>query len=157
MNSGIFRMTGVLEDEDHDSARVMLMVHDLKPPFLDGNIAYTTQMSQIQVVKDPLSDMAILAKKGSTVVKELRERNERQRAKQKEDGEAERLKKLFEKKEGEKEVSDVKLNQDGEADYKDGAKFSSLLSGKRVAATDFSRNKTLKQQREMLPVYEVRE
>lgn len=53
----------------------MLMVHDLKPPFLDGNTVYTTQICQIQVVKDPLSDMAILSKKGSTVVKEYRERN----------------------------------------------------------------------------------
>jgi pre-mRNA-splicing factor ATP-dependent RNA helicase DHX38/PRP16 len=60
------------------------MVHDLKPPFLDGNTVYTTQMSEIQVVKDPLSDMAILAKKGSTVVKELRERNERDKVKEKE-------------------------------------------------------------------------
>lgn len=48
------------------------------------------------------------------------------------------------------------MNQDGEVDYKDGAKFSDLLNGKRVAATDFSRNKTFKQQREMLPVFEVR-
>ena len=51
----------------------------------------------------------------------------------------------------------MKLNKDGELDYKDGATFSSLLGGKRVAATDFSRNKTLKEQREMLPVYEVRD
>jgi pre-mRNA-splicing factor ATP-dependent RNA helicase DHX38/PRP16 len=58
-------------DEGED-ARVMLMVHDLRPPFLDGDTIYTTQMSQIQVVKDPLSDMAILAKKGSTVVKDYR-------------------------------------------------------------------------------------
>ena len=50
----------------------MLMVHDLKPPFLDGNTVYTTQINAIQVVKDPLSDMAILAKKGSAVVKEYR-------------------------------------------------------------------------------------
>ena len=62
----------------------MLLVHDLKPPFLDGNTVYTTQSSQIQVVKDPLSDMAILAKKGSVVLKEYREKNERQRVKQKE-------------------------------------------------------------------------
>ena len=51
----------------------------------------------------------------------------------------------------------MKMNQDGEVDYKDGAKFSDLLNGKKVAATDFSKNKTLKQQREMLPIYEVRE
>lgn len=91
-------MTGGENDEDHDEARVMLMVHDLKPPFLDGNTVYTTQMSEIQVVKDPLSDMAILAKKGSTVVKELRERNERDKVKEKEAAENVRLKELFDKK-----------------------------------------------------------
>jgi pre-mRNA-splicing factor ATP-dependent RNA helicase DHX38/PRP16 len=53
------------------------MVHDLKPPFLDGRIQYSTQMGAIQVVKDQNSDMAILAKKGSVVVKEFRERTER--------------------------------------------------------------------------------
>jgi pre-mRNA-splicing factor ATP-dependent RNA helicase DHX38/PRP16 len=51
------------------------MVHDLKPPFLDGNTQYSTNMEAIEIVKDPNSDMAILAKKGSVVVKELRERN----------------------------------------------------------------------------------
>jgi pre-mRNA-splicing factor ATP-dependent RNA helicase DHX38/PRP16 len=76
----------------------MLMVHDLKPPFLDGNTVYTTQTSQIQVVKDPLSDMANLAKKGSAVVKDYRERNERKTIKQKDEQDNERLKKMFEKK-----------------------------------------------------------
>ncbi len=74
------------------------MVHDLKPPFLDGNTVYTTQTSQIQVVKDPLSDMANLAKKGSAVVKDYRERNERKTIKQKDEQDNERLKKMFEKK-----------------------------------------------------------
>lgn len=79
----------------------MLMVHDLKPPFLDGNTVYTTQTSQIQVVKDPLADMAILAKKGSAVVKDYRERNERQKTKQKDEADNERLKNLFAKKKAE--------------------------------------------------------
>lgn len=51
----------------------------------------------------------------------------------------------------------MKVNNDGEVDYKESAKFSSLLSGKKTAATDFSKNKTLKEQREMLPVFEVRD
>ena len=55
------------------------MIHDLKPPFLDGNTQFSTQMETIQVVKDPNSDMALLARKGSAVVKELRDRNERSR------------------------------------------------------------------------------
>lgn len=66
-------MTGPnYEDEDEEENRVILMVHDLKPPFLDGRTQYSTQMGAIQVVKDPNSDMAILAKKGSAVVKEFR-------------------------------------------------------------------------------------
>jgi pre-mRNA-splicing factor ATP-dependent RNA helicase DHX38/PRP16 len=78
--------------------------------------------------------------------------------KAKEEQDNERLKKLFTKAEGTVEkVDDVKVNKDGEVDYKDGAKFSTLLSGKQVKATDFSRNKTFKEQREMLPVFEVRE
>ena len=77
------------------------MVHDLKPPFLDGNTKFTSQMGAIQVVKDQNSDMAILAKKGSNVIKELRERNERQRIKNKEEKDNERLKNLFSKTEQE--------------------------------------------------------
>lgn len=45
------------------------MVHDLKPPFLDGQTQFSTNIGTIQVVKDPNSDMALLAKKGSIVVK----------------------------------------------------------------------------------------
>ena len=48
------------------------MVHDLKRPFLDGNTQFSAQMETIQVVKESNSDMALLAKKGSMVVKELR-------------------------------------------------------------------------------------
>jgi pre-mRNA-splicing factor ATP-dependent RNA helicase DHX38/PRP16 len=48
------------------------MVHDFKPPFLDGKTQFSTNMETIQVVKDPNSDMALLAKKGSAVVKDLR-------------------------------------------------------------------------------------
>jgi pre-mRNA-splicing factor ATP-dependent RNA helicase DHX38/PRP16 len=57
------------------------MVHDFKPPFLDGRTQYSTQMGAIQVVKDQNSDMAILAKKGSVVVKDFRERTEKLKTK----------------------------------------------------------------------------
>ena len=84
INSGIFKVNtadGNLEENEEN--RVVLMVHDLKPPFLDGNTQFSAQMDTIQVVKESNSDMALLAKKGSMVVKELRERNERTRASKK--------------------------------------------------------------------------
>ena len=39
-----------------DEERVILMVHDIKPPFLDGRMVFTTQTEAVQVVKDPNGD-----------------------------------------------------------------------------------------------------
>jgi pre-mRNA-splicing factor ATP-dependent RNA helicase DHX38/PRP16 len=45
-----------------EEERVILMVHDIKPPFLDGRIVFTTQTQPVQVVKDPLGEFAQLSK-----------------------------------------------------------------------------------------------
>jgi pre-mRNA-splicing factor ATP-dependent RNA helicase DHX38/PRP16 len=62
---------------ESEQCRVMLMVHDLKPPFLDGRENFTTQTKPVQVVRDPTSDFAILAKKGSAILKYVRDKKER--------------------------------------------------------------------------------
>ena len=49
------------------------------------------------------------------------------------------------------------IGDDGEVDFKAGAKFSSHMQEKSVAASDFSKTKTMKQQREFLPVYGARD
>ena len=64
-----------LVEEDED--RVILMTHDIKPPFLDGRIVFTTQMEAVQVVRDPTSDFAKLSKKGSNILRHIRERNDK--------------------------------------------------------------------------------
>jgi pre-mRNA-splicing factor ATP-dependent RNA helicase DHX38/PRP16 len=63
--------------EESEQTRVMLLVHDLKPPFLDGRENFTKQTKPVQVVRDPTSDFAVLAKKGSSVLKFVRDRKER--------------------------------------------------------------------------------
>lgn len=67
------------QDEDSESA-VHVMMHDLKPPFLDGKTVFTKQLEPINPVRDPTSDMAVFAKKGSALVREKREQAERQKA-----------------------------------------------------------------------------
>jgi pre-mRNA-splicing factor ATP-dependent RNA helicase DHX38/PRP16 len=52
-----------------DEERVILMVHDIKPPFLDGRIVFTTQTEPVQVVKDPNGDFYQVSKKGSQVLR----------------------------------------------------------------------------------------
>ena len=66
-------------DEDTDS-KVHVLVHDLKPPFLDGTIAYTKQMDPVNPIRDATSDLAVFSKKGSLLVRERRERQEREKA-----------------------------------------------------------------------------
>ena len=50
----------------------MLLVHDTKPPFLDGRIVFTKQAEMVLPVKDATSDMAMIARKGSALMKEVR-------------------------------------------------------------------------------------
>ena len=58
-------------DNDND-ARVVLLVHDASPPFLDGRQVFTKQAEPVLPLKDPTSDMAVIARQGSKLVKEVR-------------------------------------------------------------------------------------
>ncbi len=50
-------------DFDNDAdVRVMLLVHDTKPPFIDGRVLYTKQTGPVLPLKDPTSDMAVIAR-----------------------------------------------------------------------------------------------
>lgn len=56
-----------------------LLVHDIRPPFLDGRMVFTKQLGAVQSVKDPTSDLSVFSRKGSQLVKEKREQIERQK------------------------------------------------------------------------------
>ncbi|GJN87522.1 hypothetical protein Rhopal_000473-T1 [Rhodotorula paludigena] len=66
--------------DDDEESRVHLLVHDLKPPFLDGRTAFTKQLEPVNPIKDPTSDLAVFSKKGSQLVMERRAQRERERA-----------------------------------------------------------------------------
>lgn len=65
--------------DDDEESRVHLLVHDLKPPFLDGRLAFTKQLEPINPIKDPTSDLAVFSKKGSQLVMERRAQREREK------------------------------------------------------------------------------
>ncbi len=77
IGSGVFKIQQTSEMDEIGDNSVMVNVHDIKPPFLNGKQVFTTQLNAISVVKDATSDIAILAKKGSAVLKKLRETNDR--------------------------------------------------------------------------------
>ena len=57
-----------VDEED----KVIVMVRNTIPPFLDGRTVYTQQTEGVSVVKDPTSDIAVLAKAGSETVRRMK-------------------------------------------------------------------------------------
>ena len=62
--------------------RVMLLVHDTRPPFLDGRVIFTKQAEAVMPLRDPTSDLAVIAKTGSKLVKEIRDKKNEGKSRQ---------------------------------------------------------------------------
>ena len=68
--SGAVTRTDFDEDfEEISEAKVHLIVNNIIPPFLDGRIVFTKQQEPVVPIRDPTSDMAMVSKKGSRLVK----------------------------------------------------------------------------------------
>ncbi|TKY89108.1 hypothetical protein EX895_001639 [Sporisorium graminicola] len=173
--SGVGPRTAIdLDNMDEDSEnRVHLLVHDLKPPFLDGKTVFTKQLEPINPVKDGLSDMAVFARKGSRLVRETREKAERAKAAGKvaamggttlgnilgvkadddEDDPAAATSDAAKSGAKDHAVSDeADSPQHGKGD----SQFARHLKA-NTGGSEFSRSKTLKEQRQYLPAFACRE
>ncbi|KFA70521.1 hypothetical protein S40285_00557 [Stachybotrys chlorohalonatus IBT 40285] len=143
--------------DDEEATRVHLLVHDLRPPFLDGRTIFTKQLEPVPAVRDYQSDMAVFSRKGSKVVKEARQQRERQRQAQEATSMAgTTLGNIMGSKE---EDGDSALPAAGEDDQTErkGNKFSQHFKSNKNAASNFSQTKSLREQREFLPAFAVRE
>lgn len=141
-------------DDDDDATRVHLLVHDLRPPFLDGRTVFSKQLEPVPAVRDPQSDMAVFSRKGSKVVRDKRQQQERQKQAQEATNVAgTALGNIMGVKEDE---GDSAAAVPGEDEGKGGSKFAEHLK-KNDGASSFSKSKTLREQREYLPAFAVRE
>ena len=140
--------------DDEEASRVHLLVHDIKPPFLDGRTIFTKQLDPVPAVRDPQSDMAVFSRKGSKVVKEKRQQKERQKQAQEATNMAgTALGNLMGVKEDE---GDSAAAAPGEEEAKSGSKFAEHLKISEGQSA-FSKSKSLQEQREYLPAFAVRE
>ncbi|PMD39800.1 P-loop containing nucleoside triphosphate hydrolase protein [Hyaloscypha variabilis F] len=141
-------------EDDEEATRVHLLVHDLKPPFLDGRTVFSKQLEPVPAVRDYQSDMAVFSRKGSKVVKEKRQQKERQKQAQEATNMAgTALGNLMGVKEDE---GDSAAHIPGEEEHQSNSKFSQHMK-KNQGASNFSQSKSLKEQREFLPAFAVRE
>jgi pre-mRNA-splicing factor ATP-dependent RNA helicase DHX38/PRP16 len=168
-------------DDDDDGMRVHLLVHELRPPFLDGRTVFTKQLDPVPAVRDPQSDMAVFSRKGSRVVRERRQQKERQKQAQEATNLAGtalgNLMGVKEEDEGDSaapvageegdSAAPVAGEEGGGGGGGGGAKASNKFAdhlkkkkqngGSSEGQSEFSKSKTLKEQREFLPAFAVRE
>lgn len=179
ITSGVVTSINVNEDFEEETVdRVHLLVHHTIPPFLDGRIVFTKVMGEffyytiseqclnflfllepVIPVKDPTSDMAITARKGSALVRVFREQKERRKAQKKHwELSGTKLGNIMgvEKK---KDDEDGKFDADTDtADYRKDQKFAEhMTNNDQSASSDFAKRKTILQQRRYLPVFAVRQ
>jgi pre-mRNA-splicing factor ATP-dependent RNA helicase DHX38/PRP16 len=163
-------------------------VHNVKPPFLDGRVSFSLQQTTVSILKDPTGDMATNARKGSALLRDVRERRDVMKMRKRfwelggsrmgdvmgiahpdEEGQANSEPKAIQvgtaavdgadttitvtKK---KHIDDVDEDDAG-VDYRDGSAFSKhIKENKSVAQSHFAKTKTMKEQREYLPVFTCR-
>ncbi|XP_047080870.1 pre-mRNA-splicing factor ATP-dependent RNA helicase DEAH7-like [Lolium rigidum] len=154
--SGAVRRTGVqTEFDDENERRVTLLVHDTKPLFLDGQAVLSEQAEPVTPLKDPTSDMAIIARRGSLMVREIREKQSMNKSRQ-------RFWELAGSKLGdilgvEKTAEQVDTDTSVVVGFKEKLKFSQHMKEKAEAVSDFAKSKSLSEQRQYLPIYAARD
>ncbi|KAH3677125.1 hypothetical protein WICMUC_001880 [Wickerhamomyces mucosus] len=146
-SSGTVRKGDIdLDFEDHGESEVQITTHHLTPPFLDGSQLFTKQNSSISPVRDPQSDLAIFAKKGSPLVQQKRMERER-KVKAKESAS------LAGSAIG--NVLGVKKELSKEVDSKNNNKFSNDIKTCLGTQTEEERS-SIQEQRKNLPAYAAR-
>jgi len=152
---------------EKDMSRATLLVHQVKPPFLQGdNVSFSNAKQAISTVKDPSSDFAKMSRSGSATLRYIRMNKDKNAMRQKfwelggtKMGNAMGLA----KKEGE----GVKQEGD-EQDYRKENQFAQHIKTEpgdddgetkkdSQAVSKFAKTKTIREQREYLPVFSVRE
>ncbi|OQR93347.1 pre-mRNA-splicing factor ATP-dependent RNA helicase PRP16 [Achlya hypogyna] len=171
LTSGVMATTEVdTEFDDELDARVQIMVHNTKPPFLDGRVSFTTQVEMVATVKDATSDMAVCARKGSDLLREVREQRERSKMRK-------RFWELGGSRMGDAigvQAPDTNVDEDGNAlppeaadapmtaapavdvNPKAESQFSTHMKKKIAAVSDFAKSNTISEQRRFLPIFQCR-
>ncbi|VDD81699.1 unnamed protein product [Mesocestoides corti] len=148
---------GGLDEEDLDEegeARIHLLVKNIMPPFLDGRIIFTKHPEPVLPVKDPDGVMTKVAAKGSAMVRYFREQKERRRAQKKEwELAGTRIGEIM----GIKQADNEEGDKWHEGSYRESQTFADkMVDQKDQAVSAFAKQKTIKEQRQYLPIFGVR-
>eukprot|EP00934_Nitzschia_sp_Nitz4_P002117 Nitzschia sp. Nitz4//scaffold294_size23022//13240//16953//NITZ4_008515-RA/size23022-processed-gene-0.6-mRNA-1//-1//CDS//3329546226//2117//frame0 len=152
-----------LEMTTEQETNVTLLVHQVKPPFLDGRVSFSTIREAVPTVKDSSSDFAKMAREGSATLRHLRANKDKNAMRQKfwelggtRMGDAVGVK--SDAAPSDPAVKEPDINESGELDYKKSTGFAQHVKKQNDGpVSTFAKTKTIRQQREYLPVFSVRD
>ena len=150
--------------DDDGAQRVTLLVHQLRPPFLDGRVQFTVQSDVVPTVKDPTSDMATNARNGSALLRQMREARDRQKMRHRfwELGGSRMGKALGVDDEKKEDDAAPQEKEEETFDYRESSSYAKNVSeGSSLAtnarASEFTARKSVAEQRRALPAFSVRD
>eukprot|EP00917_Polyrhabdina_sp_WS-2016_P008980 GHVP01020008.1.p1 GENE.GHVP01020008.1~~GHVP01020008.1.p1 ORF type:complete len:961 (-),score=174.38 GHVP01020008.1:3587-6445(-) len=144
----------------NDEVRIQLQTKEFKPYFLADESKLSLNLNAVQIVKDPTSDIALLARKGSKALLRLKqEENQTKMRKRFWELAGSQLGELLgvQNQPTAEEIAESQIDGDS-IDYKKSSQYAEALKQQSGSnATDFSRNLSIKQQRRSLPIFDKRE
>ena len=146
------------DDEDEEYNKMLIQVNDINPKFLSGYNILSEKLhhtNKIEIVKDPTSDISRLAKRGSNILRYIREKKEESKYQEMEDdmgsnnNSTKNTKNIF------NDMGVSEMNQE----FSEAAEgnYVNMLKNKLEAVSEFARTKTIKEQKESLPIFSVKE
>ena len=156
------------DDEDDEENKLLIQINDIKPKFLSGHVILSKQNQKIEIVKDPLSDISRMAKRGSNILRYIREKKEATKYQDNQSEQNGDLSSVNDQNNGANTkniFTDLNMNAnigiEGLSPELSQAiaesSYASMLKNKLQAVSEFAKTKTIKEQRESLPIYSVRE
>jgi len=148
------------DEDDEEYNKMLIQVNEINPKFLSGYTILSDKLHQnnkIEIVKDPDSDISRLAKRGSNILRYIREKKEASKYLEMEEGDnmstsssKNNTKNIF------NDMGIGDMNKNFSEAMMEG-NYVNMLKNKLEAVSEFAKTKTIREQKESLPIFSVKE
>jgi len=163
ITSGVVEKTNfnyqLYDDEDEEYNKMLIQVNDINPKFLSGHTILSEKLHQnnkIEIVKDPSSDISRMAKRGSNILRYIREKKEASKFQELENEQGDNI---SNNNKSTKNIFNDMGFSDMNREFSEAAEgnYVNMLKNKLEAVSEFAKTKTIKEQKESLPIFSVKE
>ena len=149
------------DDEDDEYNKMLIQVNDVNPKFLSGHTILSEKLHQnnkIEIVKDPASDISRMAKRGSNILRYIREKKEASKFQEMENDQSDSMS-ITSNNKNTKNIFNNMGFGDMNKEFSEATEgnYVHMLKNKLEAVSEFAKNKTIKEQKESLPIFSVKE